>query len=104
MLQELLLIKISGKILLDDCKAFIYVPPPDIDEQLLTSNLDDIPIDVATPVSVFHLQKNNVSPQLPSEIGVNRVQQQQKSMKWSSKSMSRLGEARTRAANSNTSG
>ncbi|XP_071522132.1 uncharacterized protein [Panulirus ornatus] len=73
------------------------------DKQLLTSNIDDICIDIATPVSL-NLQKESAISQQPTIKGTYRNQQQKKSLKPSSKSTSRLGEVRTRAANFDMSG
>ncbi|KAG7153697.1 Serendipity locus protein alpha-like [Homarus americanus] len=73
-------------------------------EQLITSNIKDIPIDVATPVPVLHHQRTSINPQQPSAAQGNQEHLQQKSLKRSSRSTSRLGEVRVRAASSNMSG
>lgn len=72
-------------------------------QQLLTSDIRDIPVDVATPAARTRSRRAADSPQ-PSTATDQNSQQQQKPLTRFSKSMSRLGEARARVGGSNMSG
>ncbi|XP_063611857.1 uncharacterized protein LOC134785444 [Penaeus indicus] len=73
-------------------------------QQLLTSDIRDIPVDVATPASRTKSRRATDSPQPSTSSDQNSHQQQQKPLTRFSKSMSRLGEVRARAGGSNMSG
>lgn len=72
-------------------------------QQLLTSDIRDIPVDVATPASRTRSRRASDSPQ-PPPASSDQNSQQQKPLTRFSKSMSRLGEVRARAGGSNMSG
>lgn len=69
-------------------------------EHLLTSNIQDIPVDVATPVSAFFSREKFTASKPPVAPGA----QHHKSLRHSSRSMTRLGEGRVRNATSYMSG
>ncbi|XP_069163138.1 uncharacterized protein Sry-alpha isoform X2 [Procambarus clarkii] len=73
------------------------------EQQLFTSNIEDIPIDVATPIQRLEHQGITAIARSPSTIQEHESQQQ-KSLKRCLRSISRLGGVRARAGNRNMSG